>query len=123
VILGGDDTAADDEDIARTLAAKRLDQGRDQGLVAGRLARRANDVHVILDGRRPSSQALDSRMDEGYLVPIRMRLFRIYMNNNVFEWDDAKAAENQNRHGVSFTQEARALRDPFAVEWIDDRQE
>ena len=45
------------------------------------------------------------------------------MNNNAFEWDDAKAAENQNRHGVSFTQGARALRDPFAVEWIDDREE
>jgi uncharacterized DUF497 family protein len=27
------------------------------------------------------------------------------MNDDVFEWDDAKAAENQRRHGVSFHKE------------------
>jgi uncharacterized protein len=45
------------------------------------------------------------------------------MNDDTFEWDDAKAAENRRRHGVSFPQGASALRDPFAVEWLDGRQE
>ena len=38
-----------------------------------------------------------------------------------FEWDDAKAASNLRDHGVGFAQAAVACRDPFAVEWIDDR--
>jgi len=38
-----------------------------------------------------------------------------------FEWDDAKAATNHRKHGVSFEQGAYAFRDPFAVEWIDQR--
>ena len=37
-------------------------------------------------------------------------------------WDDAKAASNLRDHGVSFAQAAAACRDPFAVEWIDDRE-
>ena len=45
------------------------------------------------------------------------------MEDDAFEWDDAKAAENWRRHGVSFQQGAKALRDPFAVEWIDDRED
>ena len=39
-----------------------------------------------------------------------------------FEWDGAKAADNLRAHGVSFAQAAGACRDPFAVEWIDDRE-
>jgi len=39
-----------------------------------------------------------------------------------FEWDDLKAAENVRRHGVRFGQAALAFRDPFAVEWIDQRE-
>ena len=39
-----------------------------------------------------------------------------------FEWDDAKAAANLRDHGVSFARATAACRDPFAVEWIDDRQ-
>jgi uncharacterized protein len=39
-----------------------------------------------------------------------------------FEWDDAKAAANLRDHGVSFAQAAVACGDPFAVEWIDDRE-
>ena len=39
-----------------------------------------------------------------------------------FEWDDAKAAENQRKHGVSFAFAVRAFRDPYAIEWIDDRE-
>jgi uncharacterized DUF497 family protein len=40
-----------------------------------------------------------------------------------FEWDDAKAARNQRQHGVGFVRPAKAFLDPFAVEWIDDRQD
>jgi hypothetical protein len=45
------------------------------------------------------------------------------MDDNALEWDDAKAAENWRRHGVTFQQGAKALRDPFAIEWIDDRED
>ena len=45
------------------------------------------------------------------------------MDNDFLEWDDAKAAENWRRHRVTFQQGAKALRDPFAVEWIDDRED
>ena len=38
-----------------------------------------------------------------------------------FEWDEAKAATNLARHGVSFETAADAFRDPFAIEWIDTR--
>lgn len=34
-----------------------------------------------------------------------------------FEWDDAKAAENSRKHGVSFELAAKAFRDPFGMEW------
>jgi uncharacterized protein len=40
-----------------------------------------------------------------------------------FEWDDAKAAGNLRNHGVSFPQATQAFRDPFAVEWVDLREE
>jgi uncharacterized DUF497 family protein len=40
----------------------------------------------------------------------------------VFEWDDAKAAENLRKHRVSFAEAALAFRDPFAVEWMDTRE-
>ena len=39
-----------------------------------------------------------------------------------FEWDDTKAAANLRDHRVSFEQAAVACRDPFAVEWIDARE-
>lgn len=38
------------------------------------------------------------------------------------EWDPAKAAANNRKHGVSFDQAALAFRDIFAVEWIDTRK-
>ena len=38
-----------------------------------------------------------------------------------FEWDEVKARANFRKHGVTFEQAAYAFRDPFAVEWIDDR--
>jgi uncharacterized protein len=43
------------------------------------------------------------------------------MKSARFEWDDAKAAANWRRHGVSFEHAAMAVADTFAVEWIDDR--
>ena len=45
------------------------------------------------------------------------------MKSARFEWDDAKAAANWRRHGVSFEHAVAAMRDAFAVEWIDDRQD
>lgn len=40
-----------------------------------------------------------------------------------FEWDPQKAARNLRDHGVTFDQGAKATSDPFAVEWIDDRED
>ena len=41
-----------------------------------------------------------------------------------FEWDDEKAARNIRDHeGMTFEQAAAAFSDPFAVEWIDEREE
>ena len=40
------------------------------------------------------------------------------MNEDAFELDDAEAAA----HGVAFHQAIKAFRAPFAVEWIDDRE-
>jgi uncharacterized DUF497 family protein len=44
------------------------------------------------------------------------------MNDAAFEWDEAKAAENWRRHGVTFRHGMEALHDPFAIEEIDDRE-
>src|SRR3954454_20356142 len=49
VVLRRDHAAADDEDVAGALLAQRVDQGRDQGLVAGGLAGDADDVDVVFD--------------------------------------------------------------------------
>jgi hypothetical protein len=43
------------------------------------------------------------------------------MRDDEFEWDDAKAATNFARHGVSFETARLALDDLHAVE-IDDRR-
>jgi uncharacterized DUF497 family protein len=43
------------------------------------------------------------------------------MNNDRFEWDKAKAAENYARHGVSFEAARKVFEDPFAIEYLDDR--
>jgi len=41
-----------------------------------------------------------------------------------FEWDNNKAASNIRDHeGVTFAQAAAAFNDPFAVEWLDERQD
>ena len=44
------------------------------------------------------------------------------MQDDDFEWDDDKAAANLRDHRVSFEQAAFAFSDPFAVEWIDERE-
>lgn len=40
-----------------------------------------------------------------------------------FEWDPRKAASNLIDHKVSFEDAAVACRDPFAVEWIEERED
>jgi uncharacterized protein len=42
--------------------------------------------------------------------------------NERFEWDNDKAASNWRSHGVAFDQAVVAISDPFAIEWIDDRE-
>jgi len=44
------------------------------------------------------------------------------MYDDVFEWDDAKAASNWLDHGIAFHYAIKAFLDHFAVEWIDDRE-
>jgi uncharacterized DUF497 family protein len=39
-----------------------------------------------------------------------------------FGWNEEKAYGNWQKHGVTFQHAARAIRAPFAVEWIDDRE-
>jgi uncharacterized DUF497 family protein len=43
------------------------------------------------------------------------------MNDDVFEWDENKAAKNYATHGVTLEMARDAFKDPFAVEWLDDR--
>jgi uncharacterized DUF497 family protein len=45
------------------------------------------------------------------------------MNEDDFEWDEAKAAQNYADHGVSFEVARRVFEDPFATERLDDRQD
>ena len=40
-----------------------------------------------------------------------------------FEWDDAKAEANWRDHGVSFELAKTVFGDPFAVEWVDERED
>jgi uncharacterized DUF497 family protein len=41
------------------------------------------------------------------------------MQDELFEWDDDKAARNWRQHGVSFEAAREVFRDAFAVEWTD----
>jgi uncharacterized protein len=45
------------------------------------------------------------------------------MQDDAFEWDDVKAAQNERDHGVTFEMALDAFRDVFALEWFDDGQE
>jgi hypothetical protein len=44
------------------------------------------------------------------------------MQDERFEWDDTKAAENLRDHRVSFEEATLAIGDPFAIEWLDLRE-
>ena len=44
-----------------------------------------------------------------------------FMQDEAFEWDDAKAALNWRSHGVSFEMARDVFKDIFAIEWTDDR--
>jgi hypothetical protein len=41
------------------------------------------------------------------------------MQDDHFEWDDAKAVRNWRNHGVTFEMAREAFKDMFAVEWVD----
>jgi uncharacterized DUF497 family protein len=43
------------------------------------------------------------------------------VDDDAFEWDNRKAAENYAKHGVNFALAREVFRDPFAVEFLDDR--
>ena len=45
------------------------------------------------------------------------------MNEGGFEWDDAKAASNQVKHGVSFLYARVAFDDPAGIEIVDNRRD
>jgi hypothetical protein len=45
------------------------------------------------------------------------------MTRGDFEWDEAKAAANLAKHGVSFEQACQAFDDPFAFDFVDDRED
>jgi uncharacterized protein len=40
-----------------------------------------------------------------------------------FEWDEAKAKANLQRHGVSLDLAKGAFRDPFAIDLLDERED
>lgn len=45
------------------------------------------------------------------------------MTRDDFEWDEAKAAENYAKHGVSFELATKVFDDPFGIERLDDRED
>jgi len=45
------------------------------------------------------------------------------MQDDDFEWDDAKAAANYAKHGITFDAARDVFKDPFAIEQIDDRRD
>lgn len=51
----------------------------------------------------------------------QLRLSRITVDDGAFQWDDAKAAANHDTHGVTFAAARDAFKDPFGLEWRDER--
>jgi len=45
------------------------------------------------------------------------------MKASDFEWDRVKAAANLAKHGVNFEQAREAFDDPFAIDFVDDRED
>jgi uncharacterized protein len=52
-----------------------------------------------------------------------IRLSRIFIGDDAFEWDDAKAAANYAKHGVTFDAARDVFKDAFAIEQVDDRHD
>lgn len=44
------------------------------------------------------------------------------MEDDRFAWNDKKAADNYRDHGVRFETAKAVFDDPFAFEWLDDRE-
>ncbi|MGH7015837.1 MAG: BrnT family toxin [Caulobacteraceae bacterium] len=44
------------------------------------------------------------------------------MRDDEFEWDDEKAESNRALHLISFEAAREVFRDPFALEWLDERE-
>jgi uncharacterized protein len=44
------------------------------------------------------------------------------MQDDAYEWDDAKAARNRLAHDVSFEMAREVFKDAFAIEWADHGQ-
>jgi hypothetical protein len=40
-----------------------------------------------------------------------------------FDWDPNKARTSRAKHNVDFHDARRAFDDPFAIDWLDDRQD
>jgi len=45
------------------------------------------------------------------------------MNTPKFEWDAGKATRNEVDHGITFEVARDVFKDPFAIEWLDDRED
>jgi len=45
------------------------------------------------------------------------------MDDGHYEWDGAKAASNLAKHGVRFEDARDVFKDPFAIEFADDRHD
>jgi uncharacterized DUF497 family protein len=45
------------------------------------------------------------------------------MQDDQFEWHDAKAASNWRNHNITFAMAREAFRDAFAIEWVDVGQD
>jgi putative transcriptional regulator len=45
------------------------------------------------------------------------------MKEPEFEWDAVKAARSEADHGVTFEMARDVFKDPFAAEWLDDRED
>ncbi len=45
------------------------------------------------------------------------------MYDGNYEWDDGKAASNFAKHGVTFEAARDVFKDPFAMEFVDDRED
>jgi uncharacterized DUF497 family protein len=43
--------------------------------------------------------------------------------NAKFDWDKSKAKDNYAKHGISFELAMGVFKDPFAIEFLDDRQD